>query len=150
MQEHNPTYAIACQKLIGQWAHDLIQDWFQGMETNWCYVAKFKPKPKEICFAFASNGMNPFGDFNLKHLTWPMLLLMYSLPPCLVTNKFCHVGSHHPWKRISEGCNMDTYRHPWLNIFKSYGHELPCMMCHTSNFEKYLGEKFMIFLLMDL
>ncbi len=32
--------------------------------------------PKNLCFVLTTNGMNPFGDFNLKHSTWLVLLLM--------------------------------------------------------------------------
>jgi hypothetical protein len=34
------------------------------------------PNFKDLCFALTTNGMNPFGDFNLKHSTWLDLLLI--------------------------------------------------------------------------
>jgi hypothetical protein len=48
--------------------------------------------------------MNPFGDFNLKNSTWPMLLFMYNLPPWLMTIFFDYVVPHHPREGIHEGC----------------------------------------------
>ncbi len=77
----------------------------------------FSQNPRIFIYFLATNGMNPFGDFNLKHSTWPMLLLMNNLPPCLMTNKFCHVGLHHHGKKSAKDANMETYRHPWLKNY---------------------------------
>jgi hypothetical protein len=55
------------------------------------------------------DGMNPFGDFNLKHSTWPMLLFMYNLPPWLMTIFFGYVVPHHPREGIHEGCEHGTF-----------------------------------------
>jgi hypothetical protein len=36
----------------------------------------FTKDPRNFCFALVTDGMNPFGKFNLKHSTWLILLLM--------------------------------------------------------------------------
>jgi hypothetical protein len=49
---------------------------------------QFAVETRNIRLGLATDGMNPFGDFNLKHSTWPVVLLNYNLPPWLVTNFF--------------------------------------------------------------
>ena len=57
-----------------------------------------------IRLGLATDEMNPFGHFNLKHSTWPVVLLNYNLPPWLVTKGiFWHVGYYHSWEGSSEG-----------------------------------------------
>jgi hypothetical protein len=64
----------------------------------------FTKDPRNFCFVLAMDGMNPFGEFNFKHSTWLVLLLMYNLFPWLVAKQICYVVSCHPWKGISQGC----------------------------------------------
>ncbi len=67
----------------------------------------FTKDPKNLRFVLTTDGMNPFGDFNFKHSTWLILLLMYNLFPWLVINIYFYVISYHPWKGISQGCKYE-------------------------------------------
>jgi hypothetical protein len=75
----------------------------------------FTKDPRKLHFALTTNEMNPFGDFNFKHSTWPILLLMYNLPPWLVTkNFFVMLSLIIPRKKSVKDANMDTYMAPLI------------------------------------
>ena len=44
---------------------------------------EFHEDPRNIRFALSTDGMNPFGDRTSTHNTWPIILLIYNLPPWL-------------------------------------------------------------------
>jgi hypothetical protein len=48
----------------------------------------FSLDPRNMRFGLALDGMNPFKHNNTQHSTWPILMLLYNLPPFLVTKKF--------------------------------------------------------------
>jgi hypothetical protein len=48
----------------------------------------FSLDPRNLKFGLALDGVNPFKHNNTQHSTWPILLLIYNLPPVLVTKKF--------------------------------------------------------------
>jgi hypothetical protein len=48
----------------------------------------FKDEPRNMRFGLALDGINPFRHNNTQHSTWPILMLLYNLPPFLVTKKF--------------------------------------------------------------
>jgi hypothetical protein len=48
----------------------------------------FKLDPRNMRFGLALDGVNPFKHNNTQHSTWPILMLLYNLPPFLVTKKF--------------------------------------------------------------
>jgi hypothetical protein len=75
----------------------------------------FTKDPKNLHFALTMDGMNPFDDFNLKHSTWLVLLLMYILLPWLVINNFFLMLSLIiPGKESIKNANMDTYMAPLI------------------------------------
>ncbi len=47
--------------------------WFVVDSKAWKHIdamwLNFTKDHKNLCFALATNGMNPFGEFNLKHST---------------------------------------------------------------------------------
>ena len=44
---------------------------------------EFHEDPRNVRFALSTDGMNPFGDRTNTHSTWPVILLIYNLPPWL-------------------------------------------------------------------
>jgi hypothetical protein len=48
----------------------------------------FKLDPRNMRFGLALDGVNPFKHNNTQHSTWPILMLLYNLPPFLVTKFF--------------------------------------------------------------
>ena len=41
----------------------------------------FTNDPRNIVLGASSDGMNPFGNQNTNHSTWPVFVWMYNLPP---------------------------------------------------------------------
>jgi hypothetical protein len=48
----------------------------------------FKLEPRNMRFGLALDGINPFRHNNTQHSTWPILMLLYNLPPFLLTKNF--------------------------------------------------------------
>ena len=48
----------------------------------------FALEKRNLRFGLSLDGVNPFPHSNTTHSTWPVLLLIYNLPPYLVTEKF--------------------------------------------------------------
>jgi hypothetical protein len=48
----------------------------------------FGVEKRNMRFGLALDGINPFCHNNTQHSTWPILILLYNLPPYLVTKKF--------------------------------------------------------------
>jgi hypothetical protein len=44
---------------------------------------EFGNEPRNVRFALSTNGMNPFGELSSSHSTWPVVLIVYNLPPYL-------------------------------------------------------------------
>jgi hypothetical protein len=56
-------------------------------ETQWknfdLQYPKFSVESRNIRFALSTNAMNPFGENNTVHSTWPVILVMYNIPTWL-------------------------------------------------------------------
>lgn len=75
----------------------------------------FEEEPRNVHLALALDGVNPFGDKNLKHSTWPVLLLNYNLPPWLSTKKFFIMLSLLiPGPESTTDRNIDVYLMPLM------------------------------------
>ena len=44
---------------------------------------EFGAEPRNLQLALASDDMNPFGNLNTSHSSWPIMLMIYNLPPWL-------------------------------------------------------------------
>jgi hypothetical protein len=49
---------------------------------------KFTIKPYNVILRLDIDGVNPFGAQSSSWYTWPIMFLIYNLPPWLLTNKF--------------------------------------------------------------
>jgi hypothetical protein len=52
------------------------------------HLAQSGVATRNVRLGLATDGVNPFGDKNNVWSTWLVLLLIYNLPPWLVTKKF--------------------------------------------------------------
>ncbi|KAA0062945.1 uncharacterized protein E6C27_scaffold468G00390 [Cucumis melo var. makuwa] len=41
----------------------------------------FASDSRNVCLGLASNGFNPFGQMSTSYSMWPVVLLLYNLPP---------------------------------------------------------------------
>ncbi len=114
MQEHSSSYAMACKKCIKRWHVWFVVDSKARKHIDAMWL-DFTKDPKNLRFALITDGMNPFGDFNFKHSTWAILLLLYNLTPWLVTNIFFVMLSLIILgKKSIKDTNMDTYMAPLI------------------------------------
>jgi hypothetical protein len=73
----------------------------------------FKEDPRNVHFAFAANGVNPFKQTRSTWSTWPVLLMNYNLPPWLYTKKFfIMLALLNPGKQSVTTKNFDIYMEP--------------------------------------
>ena len=45
--------------------------------------SKFGKEARNLRFGLASDGMNPYDSLSTEHSSWPILLVIYNLPPWL-------------------------------------------------------------------
>jgi hypothetical protein len=58
---------------------------WQHIDSTWL---DFAIEPKNVKLGLATDGVNPFGETNNSHSTWPILILNYNVPPWVVTKNF--------------------------------------------------------------
>jgi hypothetical protein len=112
----------AIAKLL-RWHHDFPNNDEEVMKSvvdspAWRHVdtnidPTFSRDPRNLRFSLALDRVNPFKHNSTQHSTWPVLLLMYNLPPFLVTKKFfiqlCILISG---KDSSTNENLDVFMRP--------------------------------------
>ncbi|XP_050387377.1 uncharacterized protein LOC126803646 [Argentina anserina] len=53
--------------------------------VQWSFIDKkwaaFASDPRNLRFGLATDGFNPFSEKSTKHSTWPVILVIYNLPP---------------------------------------------------------------------
>jgi hypothetical protein len=75
----------------------------------------FKEDARNVHFALAADGVNPFKQTRSTWSTWPVLLLNYNLPPWLCTKKFfIMLALLIPGKQLVTTENFDVYMEPLL------------------------------------
>ena len=61
--------------------------WHPVDSPQWKTIDRLYPKfgedPINLRLGLASDGMNPFGNLSTSHSSWPILLMIYNLPPWL-------------------------------------------------------------------
>jgi hypothetical protein len=73
----------------------------------------FKEDPRNIHFALAADGVNPYKQTRSTWSTWPVLLLNYNLPPWLCTKKFfIMLALLIPGKQSVKLENFDVFMEP--------------------------------------
>ncbi|XP_006588181.1 uncharacterized protein [Glycine max] len=75
---------------------------------------KFGQDPRNLRVGLASNGMNPFGNLSCNHSSWPVLLMIYNLPPWLcIKRKYIMMSMMIAGPR-QPGNDIDVYLAPLI------------------------------------
>lgn len=83
-----------------------------------CKYPKFAEDPRNIRLGLASDGFNPFGNMNVSHSTWPVILVPYNLPPWMcMKEQFTMLSLIIPGPS-APGNNMDVYLQPLIKDLK--------------------------------
>ncbi|WVZ54153.1 hypothetical protein U9M48_005003 [Paspalum notatum var. saurae] len=75
---------------------------------------EFAKDPRNVRFALSADGMNPFGERNSTHSTWPVILTIYNLPTWLCQKRkytmLCSLiqGPKQP------GIDIDVFHEPLM------------------------------------
>jgi hypothetical protein len=79
----------------------------------------FSQESRNLRFGLALDGVNPFKHNNMQYSTWPILLLIYNLPPFLVTKKFfIQLSILISRKDAPTNDNMDVFLRPLIEEWK--------------------------------
>jgi len=79
---------------------------------------EFAAEPRNLRLAISADGVNPFGNLSSQHSTWPVLMVIYNLPPSLcMKRKFMMLttlisGPKQP------GNDIDVYLAPLVDDLK--------------------------------
>ncbi|XP_071699583.1 uncharacterized protein [Rutidosis leptorrhynchoides] len=79
---------------------------------------EFAKEPRNVRLGLASDGFNPFGNMSVSHITWPVILMPYNLPPWLCMKKpFLFLSLLIPGPS-TPGNNIDVYMQPLVDELK--------------------------------
>jgi hypothetical protein len=85
-----------------------------------------KEDSRNVHFALAADGVNPFKQTRSTWSTWPILLLNYNLPPWLCTKKFfIMLALLIPGKQSVTTENFDVYMEPLVEEFLQLWEGIP-------------------------
>ncbi|XP_026384558.1 uncharacterized protein LOC113280117 [Papaver somniferum] len=78
----------------------------------------FAADPRNVRLALASDGMNPYGNMMNPHSTWPVVLIIYNLPPWEVMQEQNFILSMIISGPKSPGNDIDVYLQPLIEELK--------------------------------
>ncbi|XP_071739826.1 uncharacterized protein [Rutidosis leptorrhynchoides] len=79
---------------------------------------EFSKEPPNVRLGLVSDGFNPFGNVSVSHSTWPVVLMLYNLPPWLCMKKpflFLSLLIPGPFAPCN---NIDVYMQPLIDELK--------------------------------
>lgn len=76
---------------------------------------EFAKDARNVRIGLASDGFNPFGNQNLKHSTWPVMLVPYNLPPWICMKQTSFMLSMIIPGPDSPGNDIDVYLQPLID-----------------------------------
>ncbi|XP_022007380.1 uncharacterized protein LOC110906580 [Helianthus annuus] len=79
----------------------------------------FGNEVRNIRFGLSSDGINPFGNMSSRHSTWPVLLCIYNLPPCLCMKRKYIMMSLLIQGPKQPGNDIDVYLSPLIDDLKT-------------------------------
>ena len=84
---------------------------WEHVDTN--VDPSFALESRNMRFGLALDGVNPFKHNSAQHSTWPIIMLIYNLPPFLVTKKFfMQLSILISGKDASTNENIDVFIRP--------------------------------------
>ncbi|XP_027362812.1 uncharacterized protein LOC113870421 [Abrus precatorius] len=78
----------------------------------------FSKEPRNVRLGLATDGMNPFGNLSTKHSSWPVLLVIYNLPPWLCMKRKYVILSMMISGPRQPGNDIDVYLTPLVEDLK--------------------------------
>lgn len=73
----------------------------------------FVTEPNNVYIGLVVDGVNSYGNQSTKYSMWPILLVVYNLPPWLMTKKFfISLSLLIPGKKALTGDNIDIFLAP--------------------------------------
>ncbi|GJX81202.1 hypothetical protein Tco_0329351 [Tanacetum coccineum] len=79
---------------------------------------KFGSEIRNIRFGLSSDGINPFRSLSTRHITWPVLLCIYNLPPWLCMKRKYIMMSLLIQGPKQPGNDIDVYLEPLIGDMK--------------------------------
>ena len=78
----------------------------------------FANDARNLRLGLASDGFNPYRTMNISHSTWPVILMVYNLPPWLCMKpEYCMLSLLIPGPK-SPGNDIDIYLEPLVEELK--------------------------------
>ncbi|XP_028801682.1 uncharacterized protein LOC114756892 [Neltuma alba] len=84
---------------------------------------KFGSDPRNLCLGLCTDGVNPYGTLNSTHSAWPVLLVIYNLPPWLcMKHKYMMLSMMISGPK-QPGNNINVYLAPLIKDLKKLWEE---------------------------
>ncbi|XP_075089615.1 uncharacterized protein LOC107786374 isoform X4 [Nicotiana tabacum] len=75
----------------------------------------FARDPRNVRLGLSSDGINPFGNLSVSHSTWPVIITVYNLPPCMCMKQpYCFLSLLIPGPK-APGNDIDVYLEPLID-----------------------------------
>ncbi|KAI9196721.1 hypothetical protein LWI28_026426 [Acer negundo] len=74
--------------------------------------------PRNVKLGLASDGFNPFGTISISHSTWPVVLMIYNLPPWMCMKQLNFIMSLLILRPSAPGNDIDVYLQPLIDELK--------------------------------
>ena len=95
----------------GRMRHPSDSPSWKQVDHRW---PEFSSEPRNLRFAISADGINPHSSFNSKHSCWPILMVIYNLPPWLcMKRKFMMLSLLISGPR-QPGNDIDVYLAPLI------------------------------------
>jgi hypothetical protein len=75
----------------------------------------FMANSRNVRLGLTSDGFNPFGNMGTAHSTWPVLLVLYNLPPWMCMKQTLFILSLVILGPSSPGMDIDVYLQPLID-----------------------------------
>nr|XP_004492006.1 uncharacterized protein LOC101504571 [Cicer arietinum] len=112
---------------------------------------EFGSEPRNLRLGLSTDGMNPYGNLSSNHSLWPVLLVIYNLPPWICMKRIYIMLSMMISGPKQPGNNIDVYLSPliedlrmlWegVDVFDGYSREYFMMramlFCTINDFPAY-------------
>ena len=79
---------------------------------------EFEKEARNLRLALSTDGMNPHGIQSISHSTWPVILMIYNLPPWLCMKRKYMMLSMLIYGPKKPGNDIDVYLTPLIEDLK--------------------------------
>jgi hypothetical protein len=76
---------------------------------------RFPGDARNLWFGLSTDGMNPFGEQSCSHITWPVTLCIYNLPPWLCMKRKFNIMPVLIQGPKQPGNDIDVYLRPLVD-----------------------------------